>query len=105
MSGDERYRETAAGAVASLLNIETSASPILCCGEAGQAVALDRCGRMLRSAAERRASRALLSAAASRAPDTDARSLLQGHAGIAWLSMLAAAGQPLFVPLFFDGES
>lgn len=104
--GDARYRDVASGATASLLGIEPppgTARYSVCCGEAGQAIALDRHGSLAASRAEKRAGRARL-VLASRAPKIDTPSLFQGRAGIAWLAMLACSRQPLSFPLLFEGR-
>jgi hypothetical protein len=99
---DPRYREAAAGAAESVRSLEAPPQATLCCGEAGQAVALHRYGMLLGSDDDVRASGARVRVAASRLMSLDPIDLFQGQAGVALLALRAAARQPLFMPMFFD---
>ncbi|HEX8791764.1 MAG TPA: lanthionine synthetase LanC family protein [Polyangiaceae bacterium] len=96
----ERLRDLAAGAVRSLEGIEMPAVANICCGAAGQAVALDHFARVAGEPRERAWAR--LDLARGNAETLDRWSLLQGRLGIDWLRLLADHRHPLFVPLLFE---
>jgi serine/threonine-protein kinase len=99
---DPRYFDAARLAANTTADLATSGAT-LCCGLAGQAVALDRFGRLASDAGFRRRAQARVRRAIQVAPSLPCARLYQGQAGVALTALAMSERQPASVPPFSYG--
>jgi serine/threonine-protein kinase len=96
--GDARYRR-AARAAAATTGLLRAVDASVCCGAAGQAIALDRYARLTNRSSDRRRATVRLHRAVARA-EALGMGLMQGRLGVALATLALCGRRPLAIPVF-----